>query len=209
MSPLPSRHWRRLSGAVLLVLVAACATTPPAPRHALDATERHNLLQDLDAFSLTGRVAVAAAGQGSTPAVEWRQQRDVSRVKLSGPLGVGSLQLEYSPGSLRLVAANGDVLQDDAAQSALTRELGFVPPFEALRYWVLGEPAPADGDAAAVATRDAAGLLQRLEQQQWLILYERYMPVETNAGTTQMPARLTATRDGLRLRLVVDRWRLQ
>ncbi|MEO6187002.1 MAG: lipoprotein insertase outer membrane protein LolB [Steroidobacteraceae bacterium] len=193
-------------GAALLVL-AACVTTPPASKRTLDAAQQHSLLQELTTFSLTGRVAVAAAGQGSTPSVEWRQQRDVSRVKLSGPLGVGSLQLEYSAESLRLVTANGDVLVDDEAQRVLTRELGFVPPFEALRYWILGEPAPAD--TAAIETRDAAGLLQKLEQQQWLILYERYMPVNTSAGTAQMPARLTATRAGLRLRLVVDRWRLQ
>lgn len=200
---------RRLRGPLvgLLLALAACATTPPAVKHTLDAAEQHALLQGIADFSLTGRVAVAAAGQGSTPAVEWRQQRDVAKVKFSGPLGVGSVQLEYSPGSLRLVTGNGDILADEQAQQVLTRELGFVPPFEALRYWILGEPAPSD--AAAVETRNAAGLLQKLEQQQWLILYERYMPVSTRAGTAQMPARLTATREGLRLRLVVDRWQLQ
>ncbi len=197
---------RWLVGALLLAL-AACVTTPPAVRRTLDAAEQHSLLQELQTFSLTGRVAVAAAGQGSTPSVEWQQQRELSRVKLSGPLGVGSLQLDYSADSLRLVTGNGDVLVDAEAQRALTRELGFVPPFEALRYWILGEPAPTD--AAKIETRDAGGLLQRLEQQQWLIVYERYMPVTTSTGTAQMPARLTATREGLRLRLVVDRWRLQ
>lgn len=197
---------RWLVGALLLAL-AACVTTPPAVRRTLDAAEQHSLLQELQTFSLTGRVAVAAAGQGSTPSVEWQQQRELSRVKLSGPLGVGSLQLDYSADSLRLVTGNGDVLVDAEAQRALTRELGFVPPFEALRYWILGEPAPTD--AAKIETRDAGGLLQRLEQQQWLIVYERYMPVNTSTGTAQMPARLTATREGLRLRLVVDRWRLQ
>ena len=206
MSLLARRSCRWLLAVPLLAL-AACVTTPPAPKRTLDAAQRHSLLQDLGAFSLTGRVAVAAAGQGSTPSVEWRQQRDLSRVKLSGPLGVGSLQLEYSADSLRLITGNGDILVDDAAQAVLSRELGFVPPFAALRYWILGEVAPAD--AAAVETRDADGLLQRLEQQQWLILYERYMPVSTSAGIAQMPARLTATREGLRLRLVVDRWRLQ
>jgi outer membrane lipoprotein LolB len=205
MSPLPRpRQWRWLPGVLLLVL-AACATTPPAAKRTLDAAQQHSLLKDLAAFSLQGRVAVAAAGQGSTPAVEWRQQHEVSSVKLSGPLGVGSLQLEFSPQSLRLVTGNGDVLVDEAAQRALASELGFVPPFAALRYWILGERAPGD---AGLETRDAAGLLQRLEQQQWLILYERYMPVTTSAGLAQLPARLTATRDGLRLRLVVDRWRL-
>jgi outer membrane lipoprotein LolB len=203
------RRRRRLHCALgaLLLALTACVTTPTAPPRALDAAGQRSLLRGLEAFSLSGRVAVAAAGQGSTPSVEWRQQRDLSTVKLSGPLGVGSLQLEYSEHSLRLVTGNGDMLVDAQARQVLARELGFVPPFEALRYWILGEPAPAD--AAAVETRNADGLLQRLEQQQWLILYERYMPVKTSGGMAQMPARLTATREGLRLRLVVDRWHLQ
>jgi outer membrane lipoprotein LolB len=205
--PLLPRLRRRWPLGALLLVLAACVTTPPTVKRTLDPVQQHSLLKDLSTFSLNGRAGVTAAGQRSTPAVEWRQRHEVASVKLSGPLGVGSLQLEYSPDLLRLVAGNGDVLVDDEARSALTRELGFVPPFAALRYWILGEPAP--GDATIVATRDASGLLQQLEQQQWLIRYERYMPVGTAQGMAQMPARLTATRESLQLRLVIDRWHLQ
>ena len=52
-------------------------------------------------------------------------------------------------------------------------------------------------------------MLQQLEQQGWLINFERHVAVSTAAGAVQLPARLAATRDGLRLRLVVDRWRMK
>jgi outer membrane lipoprotein LolB len=173
----------------------------------LSAAQQRSLLEELADFSFSGKVVVAMADQGATPAVEWRQQRDIARVKFTGPLGVGSMQLEYSPDRLRLVSSNGDKLADAEAEQALERALGFVPPFAALRYWVLGVPAP--GATTAVETRDAAGVLQQLEQQDWLIRYERHVAVNAAAGSVQLPAQLVATRDNLRLKLVVSRWRIK
>jgi outer membrane lipoprotein LolB len=192
---------------VLSAVLAGCATTPRAPLPPLDAQQQRSLLQDLAVFSFSGKAVVAMADQGATPSVEWRQQRDVARVKLTGPLGVGSMQLEYSPEHLRVVTSSGDKLADADAEQALESALGFVPPFDALRYWILGVPAP--GAAAAVETHDAAGVLQQLEQQDWLIRYTRHVSVQTAAGSVQLPARLVATRDNLRLTLVVNRWRIK
>jgi outer membrane lipoprotein LolB len=81
-----------------------------------------------------------------------------------------------------------------------------MPPFEALRYWVLGVPAPG---AVTNETRDAAGLMQQLEQQGWTIVYERREAVASSAGGLQLPSKLRATRGEQRLTLVVDRWRLK
>ncbi len=149
---------------------------------------------------------VTPDAQGFNASMDWRQQRDETKLKLSGPLGAGGLQVDYSPLQLR-VTSRGDTLVNAEAEQMLARELGFLPPFDALRYWIRGLPAP--GTEAAVETLDAAGVLQQLEQQGWMIQFERHVAVNTAAGTVQLPARLTATRDGLRLRLVVDRWRLK
>jgi outer membrane lipoprotein LolB len=187
---------------VLCVVLAGCATTQPQ-RPPLDAAGQQAVLLQLQDFSLAGRAALPTG----SASVDWQQQADVSKVKLSGPLGVGSLQLEYSAARLRLQSSRGLRLVDDEAEQVLVRELGFVPPFDALRYWIRGLPAP--GDAAAQETRDADGMLQELQQQGWHVRYDRRVTVNTRAGALQLPQKLTATRDALQLKLVIDRWRIK
>jgi outer membrane lipoprotein LolB len=205
-----SSQWRWPAG-VLLLALAGCATTPPT-RTPLDPAQQREVLQLRNVFSLNGRVGVfrpatgaqASSAQGFNATLDWRQQQDLAKVKLSGPFGTGSLQVEQGPGLLR-VTGRGIDLSDLEAEQMLQRELGFLPPFDALRYWIRGLPAP----GAAVETRDTSGQLQQLDQQGWLIRYERQLAVSTAAGGMLLPGKLTATRDGLRLTLVVDRWRIK
>jgi outer membrane lipoprotein LolB len=208
--PLLTERRRGLTGPCLcaaMLLFAGCATQRVRrPESALTAQAQQQVLAAIAGFSLDGRVAVAAGGQGFNATVSWRQVADAARVKLSGPLGAGSLELAVQPGSLQVTTSRGEVLRDDSAAAALTQQLGFVPPLDSLRYWILGLPAP--GDSPEEFTRDVAGLPLLLRQQQWQIQYDRFTPVRTGAGVAQLPARLTATRAGLRLRVVVDRWKI-
>lgn len=202
MSPNPSlMRWNRVPG-LLALLLAGCATLPAA-RPPLDADQQRDQLQGLADFSFTGRVAID--GQDSTPSMEWRQRRDVARIRLISPLGVGGLRVEYSPGRLRLENSSG-VKLDSEAEQLLAKELGFVPPFDSLRYWVLGLPAPG---STAVQIHDADGWVQQLDQQGWTITYRRSAQVQTALGSLRLPALLTATRGELGLRLVIDRWRIK
>lgn len=186
----------------LCVVLAGCATRPLQQRP-LDAAAQQAVLLQLQGFSLAGRAALPTG----SASVDWQQQADVSKVKLSGPLGVGSLQLEYSGSQLKLQSSRGLRLMDDEAEEVLVRELGFVPPFDALRYWIRGLPAP--GDAAAKEARDAEGMLLEIEQLGWRVRYDRRVVVNTRAGALQLPQKFTATRDALQLKLVVDRWRIK
>ena len=192
--------WWRVSW-VLPLLLAACASLPT--RAPLSADEQREQLQDLAAFSFTGRVVME--GQDANPYIEWQQRRNVARVRLAGPAGVGGIRVEYSPERLRLETGSA-VKRDEEAEQLLRTELGFVPPFDSLRYWVLGLPAPG---SPAVPELDAQGQVQRMEQLGWVITYRRHVDVKTAAGALRLPALLTASRDGLGLRLVIDRWRIK
>jgi len=185
-------------------MLAACATTPPSSQP-IDATQQRELLQGLVAFSFTARVAIT--GQDPIPSMQWQQQRDATTVKLNGPLGVGGLQFQYSPGRLRLVTSRGEKLEGEKAEQALVNAMGVVPPFDSLRYWILGVSAP--GATDPIATYDADGLLQQLQQQGWTISYRRRMPVNAAVGVLRLPALLVATRDNLELRLVINQWRMK
>ena len=189
-----------------LLLFAGCATTRIS-RAPLSAAEQELFLRGLSGFGLDGRVGVTAGEQRVNPTLAWRQQAAESRVRLSGQFGVGSLTLVYRPQFLSMTTSHGEELRDINAEQALSAQLGFLPPFEALRYWVLGLAAP--GEAPLEQSTDADGRLADMTQLQWHIHYDRWIEVATTAGLARLPRRLTATRGDLSLRLFVDRWKLQ
>lgn len=187
------------------VWLAGCATTqlsrvPLAPEAELA------LLMRLEDFSLNGRTFVAAGEKPVNASMSWRQRGPEARIRLSGPVGVGSVTLTHGPGVLRVEGSRGEDLEGADALAVVERELGFLPPFESLRWWVLGLPAPDSPPDSR--TDDPQGRPLELVQGQWKIRYSRWMQVGTRQGAVQLPKLVIATRDDLQLRLVVDRWKL-
>ena len=164
------------------------------------------LLRELTAFTLEGRVAVRAGEEGWQANVRWRQNGDVSEVRLSGPFGAGALQLRFDGDALTLVTSRGDTLRGEEATLTLRQQLGFDPPLAQLRHWLLAEAAP---QIAGGATEAAAnGRPAALQQQDWQLTFEDYRAENLKRAVVQMPRRIIATRETVRLRLVVDRWKL-
>jgi outer membrane lipoprotein LolB len=194
------------SGLALCALLAGCVTAR-TDRNALNWPEQQVLLGALPGYGLSGRVAVRAGEEGWQANAAWRQRAEVSEVELSGPFGAGSLLLRLSGTELQVVDSQGTILRGDEARDVLTARLGFAPPLAALRFWLLALPAPDGG--AAVPAYAADGTLTQLEQQGWLLRYENYRAEAAPGGTVRLPGKLTATRDELRLRLVIDRWQLR
>src|SRR5688500_11084368 len=123
---------RIASGALLvLVLLAGCRTAPPplvGPGADAPWPEQLAALQKFDRYSVTGRVAVAAAGEGFTANLRYRQQADHSDLALDGPLGIGGLRLELSGDALEVTNSRGDTLNGDAARAEIESRLGFPLP---------------------------------------------------------------------------------
>jgi outer membrane lipoprotein LolB len=200
----------RLASLALCTLVlTGCATAPgpvPSPGAAsIPATAtawplRRTQLQQRGAFALHGRVAVAVADDGFSATLRWTQRADVAQIRLDGPLGVGGLHIDADGSDLRLTTSRGDRLDGAAARGELERRLGFELPVEALRYWVQGVPAP--GSEASEQLAPDAMWLAGIEQQGWRIDYLDYVQLQTGA----LPRKLSMTRGGARLRLVIESW---
>lgn len=188
-----------------LLLLAGCATQP-TPRTLLAPEAQEAALRGLQQFTLRGRTSVVAAGEDFTASLGWAQRGAATEIKLTGPFGAGSLTVTWSPGSLQLANGKGERYENEEAELVLTRQLGFVPPFAALRYWVLGVEAP--GDAPTERSTAENGRIDTFTQQQWQIRYRDWMAATTGSGGVALPRRLVVSRDDVRLSVVVRNWQL-
>lgn len=196
---------RAARGAIVAALfLASCVTHPPVEMP--DAMRQGALLRAMPAFTLEGRVAVRAGEQGWQASVRWRQRDDISEVRLSGPFGAGALQLRFDGSELTLTTSRGQVLRGDEATRVLREQLGFDPPIAQLRHWLLADAAP--DDAGAQVEAGANGRPATLNQQDWRLEFADYRQQSLNRSAVQMPRRIIATRGDVRLRLVVDGWKL-
>lgn len=194
-----------LAGLAAMLALAGCATTR-VPQTLLPVPMQESLLAALPAFSVQGRVGIRAGADGTSASLDWRQQDEETRVRLAGPFGAGALVVTWRPDLLRLAGGGDEVHENAAAEGLLRQELGFVPPFEAMRYWVLGLEAP--GEPPQSRTPSDQGRVGELVQQGWRIRYDQWTKVAADGGGVQLPRRLTITRDDLRLIVFVQRWKL-
>jgi len=194
---------RKILWALLAVMLASCRTVPVHENHGPVQSQswetRRSQLQARDRFTLKGRVAVATGSDGFNARLRWTQEGKQTHMSLDGPLGAGGVQVTSDGSAVSIVTSRGDRLDNDAARAELTNRLGFDPPIDDLRYWVLGVPEPGH---PAQESLDSQQRLATLEQDGWQIQYTDYMSV----GGEWLPSKLTVQRQGVRLRLVVDGW---
>jgi outer membrane lipoprotein LolB len=158
-------------------------------------------------WQLDGRAAVAlsqpgAAGgpggtQGWQAALSWREKNATAEVHLSGPLGIGAVVLTQTPQGVSLNGA----APSDAVMAQIQDRLGFTPPLDSLRFWLLGVPDPS---TSSELVRNEADRALKLTQAGWTIDYDRYMPVNGDV----LPAHVVLSREGIRVRIAVDHWSL-
>ena len=194
-----------LLGALALgaLTLAGCASAPPRKPTAQGAPwpKRRTQLQSLEAFEIKGKVAVAAGTEGFSARLTWDQQGARSSLALDGPLGVGGLRVVADGDALNVTTSKGVQLDSEAARTELSAKLGFEPPLGSLRYWVLGVPDPAQ---PSIETLGPDQRLLTLDQSGWHVDYSAY----AEHGGDSLPQRMALTRADVRLRLIVEDWRL-
>jgi outer membrane lipoprotein LolB len=185
---------RRVAALIACLTLAGCATPPrvEVPYVAPDPARFQSWLA-------SGRMAVAAHGEGGSGSFEWRQVGDVSTLSLSGPLGAGAMRVTITGDDPSVVDGDGRELDPEATRAFLRQRLGTDLPWGELRYWMLGLPAP----QSASSVSDGPGDPQRvIEQSGWRVAYSAY----ESAGGASLPTRFAAAAEGVKLKVMVDRW---
>lgn len=191
---------RHAAALALLLLAGGCATvTPPVPVGDWEIREAE--LQALDAWSLDGRIAVAAGADGFSGGFDWVQSGERADISVQGPMGGAAFDIHVEGEQLTL-EARGKTYSNEEARAFIGERLGNgnMLPVGKMRYWLIGAPAPGHHEGARGADRRLA----KLAQSGWEVRYDRYETV----GEFALPTRIEMTTDGLRLRVVVSDWRL-
>ena len=193
-----------LAALAVLAMLGGCRTAPPPvaiPGPGADAPwpVQRAALEKLERYALAGKVAVAANGQGFSAALRYEQQPLRADLALDGPLGIGGMRIGLEEHALAVTNSRGEALDGEAARAEIERRLGFELPLDELRWWLLGLPAP--GEAQLDAATDG-GEIRGFRQNGWQVAINSRAPALGFA----LPQRLTAERDGARLKLFVERW---
>jgi outer membrane lipoprotein LolB len=177
---------------ILALLTAACVTqsqkiTGNSAAH--DATA-------LRIWSASGKIGVSGIEQSGSGSFTWQQQADVSKLQVRGPVGTGSLHITLNGEHLSMQSSDGAQYDAEQVLAELETRLGVAVPVNQLRYWLLGVPGP--GESHWLEADHV------LEQDGWHIVYGEWL----QRGELRVPAKLTLTREQLRIVMVVQGWQL-
>ena len=184
-----------------LLWLSGCATFAPERAGGL-SDEQRRLLYAFDVWQIQGRIAVRAGDESWQASLDWRHQPNAENLRLSGPFGQGSVEVDVSAAFIRITQADGKTEVSTRPEELLSQRIGFPVPLPALRYWVVGLPLPGHD---AVFEYDELGRVSVIRQMGWAVEYARYMTV----GKRILPSKLSVRKGGIMLKLVVDRWEEQ
>jgi len=197
---------KRLLLLTLVLSLPACTLRTPEVSDWAKQRENVRLLAE---WEMRGRMAVKvendpeASGQVS---VKWLQLDEVSKIRLSGPLGAGALLLIWEPERVSVSNNDGEKTLEykgpGAAERFISQELGWAFPADSIRYWVRCLSAPSV--APDSTRRGEKGELVSFNQYGWRIDCARYGEFDGYV----LPTRITMEGRGVRLRLAVSDWRL-
>ncbi len=183
----------RPAAALLLALaLGGCASSPPVPPAQRD-------IPLPSSWTLQGRIGIKTDEESLSGQIHWQHRPDSDEVLLTSPLGQGVARIERNAAGVILEVPNQPARHAPDAESLTREALGYGLPVSGLTWWVQARPAPG---STFETTRDAAGHIEQLRQDGWVIEYLQY-----STDAPQHPRKLVLTREGLVIRLVTDEWR--
>ncbi|MDQ7989708.1 MAG: lipoprotein insertase outer membrane protein LolB [Candidatus Dactylopiibacterium sp.] len=184
----------RLAGLLAALLLAACASTPPAPQVPVARPVR----EALQSFAFNGRVAITQGRSSNTVRIAWEHAPARDVIGFATPLGTVLAELQSTPEGALWTNADGDRYAAPTADRLITRLTDKPVPVNALALWVTGRLSP----RAEGVERDALGRLRQASDQGWSVRVTAYESDLPNA----LPRALDLEYPDLRLRIAIEEW---
>lgn len=190
---------------LVLAIVASlflfgCAQQPLSP---VDNFERYRqALSAVEDWRLQGKMNLRVPGESETVRVSWTNNAQNYSIRLSGSLGMGATWIRGDDRSVRLERSGEEPVFAATPEDLVYTQLGRDLPISDLHYWVRGIPAPFPRPESLEFAPE--GMLTHLNQAGWLIEYSDFHAV----GPWNLPGKIVAKRDDLRLTLLISSWSL-
>ena len=192
---MPASRAARTAASLLCGLLLSSCATIPRPSATVDPTQ-------VSAFELTGRVNVRVERGAYPGRIRWQHAPDSDEVWLYSPIGAAVAHMHQDASGATLVASDGKEYRADDVDALSRKILGWDLPLRGLQYWVRGLPWPALD--ATEEERADSGRPTVIEQGGWRVAYLDWTP----AGVAGLPSKLDLTGQRLRMRLVIDEWKV-
>lgn len=180
--------------------LAACSSAPVReadPASLSGQSARESTLSELDAWSMTGKIAVSDGRDGGSGRIDWRQDGERFRIEIRAPVTRRTYRLTGGPDGATLEGLDGGPRSGPDAEALLQEAVGWSVPVAHMVAWARG----ARGQGGADLDFDAAGRPAVLRQRGWTVEYRAW-----DGGTPPMPKKVFAANGERRVRLAVDRW---
>ena len=157
-------------------------------------------MASIDNWQIKGKLAYRNNTDSGSAWFDWIQHGDNFTIYLSGPFGVGTVQISGNAQAITL-SQPGEADISSHSSSALTQRLfGWQLPVEQMRYWVRGIPANASG--RALETFNKEGLLATLQEDGWQININRYQ----TGPRGPLPGKIKGSSNELAFTLLLKTW---
>lgn len=211
---------RALTAGLLLLALGACQTAPiKAPdtsakewRRDAAAFPRHNEAQQWSAqWQLDAKVGISIKQESEQANLIWEFHDQSHQVRLFGPLGSGTVKLEFDEFGAQLTDNKGRIYIGNAAEGRDAQQLlleitGWPIPLNALAYWLFVLPDPA-ADFEYQVSDD--GRVSAIKQLGWSIAFADYR----DFSGVLMPRKITASKTfanprlgKVRVRFIAKEW---
>lgn len=193
-----------LSMCVLSLVLSSCANQnirTETEKNSLWEAHRREMVK-LHDWELAGRMAVRVDNEAWSASLIWIQTGDTFEIRIIAPLARGTALITGDNDSVLLKTSDNREFSDNNVNEIMKKSLGWSIPLSAFNYWIRGISSPALATDKLVINDN--GHLQKLEQDEWSIDYQRYDLTKENA----LPSRIEFTRSRTQVRIVINRWNL-
>jgi outer membrane lipoprotein LolB len=184
----------------LTALITGCSTVaPPAPAEQIPWKKREIALNEIQNWTINGKIALIAANNSGSATVDWTQHNKSYTISLMGPLGANGIKLTGEPGHVVMHTADGKTFTASNPEQLLAEKWGWHLPVSNINYWVRGMTVPG---IPAKTHFDNYGRLTDLSQQGFEVQYLSY----TKSGGRDLPSRISINSPGLKVKMIVYSW---